>query len=142
MAKAKKAKKKAVFDYEIKVRIKNGVLKYTDENQKVRSGYHVQWDCPYDYAIQFANDQSPFTPKKTFVSAAASEPPKKYKVKPHTGPRLEHKYSIAVFRGGNYPVLTDDPQVIIDNSGGVGGHEPTKKKVPKKTTSKKKAAKK
>jgi hypothetical protein len=138
-----KKKKKTLSDYVIKVRIDATTKKltYTDEYQKVMSAKKVEWDCPYDYALQFAHDESPFTPKKIFHSAAKGTTPKKFTVKPHDGLPKDFKYSIAVFPGGDDGIIADDPQVIIDNSGGLGGKEPGQHGGAKKKSTKKKAAK-
>jgi len=141
---AKKKKPKIKSDYVIKVRIDSatGKLKYDDEYQEVESGKKVEWDCPYDYAIQFASGQSPFAPNKPFLSAAKGDTPKQYTIKAHAGPPLPLKYAIAVFNDGINSVIADDPQIIIDNSGGKGGKEPKTSGGKTTKSTKKKAAKK
>jgi hypothetical protein len=121
MAKKKrKTRKRLRVDYSIDIFVGLTGLIYSDGDLVVKPGDRVRWRCATNsWAIHFDAGISPFVPNTPFIVAPAGTYSNFYPVR---SPKkwLPHKYSVAVNVGGNNPILTDDPQVIIDDSGGTG----------------------
>jgi hypothetical protein len=141
MAMKKKKKKTKTTDHTVTITEGSGTLTYSTKKKKVKSGDRLRWTCNRAYAIQFASNDSPFYPNTPYLSQKANVPTAFGTIKNSTV-ILTLKYSVAAYVGGSHPIVTDDPQVIIDNSGGIGGKEPGKTKPAGKKSTKKKAAKK
>jgi hypothetical protein len=111
-------------NHTVTISVVNGQLSYSSKKKRVLPGDFLQWTCDHDFAIQFANKKSPFTPKKLSLSAAANTNTASLKIRKLTKPEkkkrkpVPHEYFVAVFVGGTPPILTDDPIIIIDDTGG------------------------
>jgi hypothetical protein len=101
-------------------------------------GNRLRWKCnDGDYAVFFQGDRSPFTPKKTTAGAVKGKPTtfgKIRKLKKGTKPPEDpdFKYHVSVLNTATGMLVTDDPDVIIDDPGDPGENKKKKKTAKKK----------
>ena len=118
--KKKNPKKPKRKDYTVTVIVGLTGLAYSDPDLEVKPGDRVRWSCATNAcAIHFDADVSPFVPNTPLIVVPAGTFTNYLNVR-RTGRRLPHKYSVAAYVGSNDPRFIDDPQVIIDDSGGTG----------------------
>jgi hypothetical protein len=116
-------------------------LTYSSAHFKIKPGNRLRWNCnDADFAILLCEDRSPFSSKTTVLAGPKSKGTKFLTVRKLTAAEKQQagkeafKYSVALLDAATNKLITDDPDIIIDDPGGGGGTKG--KKQTKKQTKK------